>query len=144
MSSRLFLRNLEIKIYKIIILSVVLYGCETLSPILREEHTFSDFENGVLRKISRPEREEVRTGSRRLYSVELHNLYASPHIIRVIKSRRMRWEGYIARMRDMVSVGKSEVKRPFGGPRLGWEDNIRMDIEEMSLEVVDWLYLAQD
>jgi hypothetical protein len=77
---------------------VVLYGCETWSLTLREEHTLRVFENRVLRRIFGPKRDEVTRGWRKLHTEELHNLYSSPCIIRMIKSRRMRWEGHVARM----------------------------------------------
>jgi hypothetical protein len=79
---------------------------------------------------------------------ELHNLYSSSSIIRIIKSRRMRWAGHVARMgeKNMYSllVGKPEGKRPLGRPRCMWIDNIKMDLLEIGLNVVDWIGLAQD
>jgi hypothetical protein len=86
------IKNLKIKIYKTVILPVVLYGCETWSLTLREEHRLRVFENRVLRRTFGPKREE--DGSwRKLHNDELHNLYSSRNIVRVIKSRRMRWTG---------------------------------------------------
>jgi hypothetical protein len=79
---------------------VVLYGCETWSLTLREEHRLRVFENRVLRKIIRPKRDEVIGGWRKLHNEELHNLYCLPSIIRIIKPRRMRWAGHVARMRE--------------------------------------------
>jgi hypothetical protein len=120
LSSRLISKKLKIKIYKTIILQVVLYGCETWSLTLREEHRLRVFENSVLRKIFGPKREE--DGSwRKLQNDELHNLYSSPNIVRMIKSRRMRWAGHVARMREgrgvyRALVGKSDGKRPVGRP----------------------------
>jgi hypothetical protein len=87
----------KIKIYKTIILPVVLYGCETLSLTLREEHRLSVFENRVLRRIFGPKRAEVTGGWRKLHNEELHGLYSSPSI-RVMKARRMRWAGHVARI----------------------------------------------
>jgi hypothetical protein len=89
LSSRLLSKNLKIRIYKTIILPVVLYGCETWSLTLREEHRQRVFENRVLRKIFGPKRDEVTGEWRQLHNKELHDLYSSPSIIRIIKSRRM-------------------------------------------------------
>jgi hypothetical protein len=89
-------RNVKIKIHKTIILPVVLYGCETLSLTLREEHRLRVFENRVLGRIFGPSRDEVTGGWRKLHNEELHGLYSSPSIIRVIKARRMRWAGHVA------------------------------------------------
>jgi hypothetical protein len=77
---------------------VVLYGCETWSLTLREEHRLRVFENSVLRRIFGPKKNEVIGGWRKLHTEELHNLYYSLSIIRMIKSRRMRWAGHVARM----------------------------------------------
>jgi hypothetical protein len=102
----------------------------------------------VLGKIFGPKREE--DGSwRKLHNDELHSLYSSPNIFRVIKSRRLRWAGRVARMgegRDVyrVLVGKPEGMRPLGRPRRRWEDNIKMDLREIGIEVVNWIRLAQD
>jgi hypothetical protein len=85
----------KIKIYKTISLPVVLYGCETLSLTLREEHRLREFENRVLRRIFGPKRDEVTGGWRKLNNEELHGLYSSPSIVRVIKARRMRWAGHV-------------------------------------------------
>jgi hypothetical protein len=84
--------------YKTIILPVVLYGCETWSLMLREEHRLRVFENRVLRRIFGRKRDEVMGERRKLHSEELHNLYSSPNIIRQIKSRRMRWVEHVACM----------------------------------------------
>jgi len=91
-------KNLKIKIYRTIILPVVFYGCETWLLTLREESKLRVFENVVLRKIFGPRRDEVMGGWRRLHNKELHDLYSSPNIVRVIKSRRMRWAGHVAYM----------------------------------------------
>jgi hypothetical protein len=90
LSSRLLSKNIKIRIYKTIILPVVLYGCETWSLTSREEHRLRVFENRVLRRIFRPKRDEMTGDWRKLHNAELHNLYSSPNIIRIIKSRRMR------------------------------------------------------
>jgi hypothetical protein len=148
-SSRLPSRNLEVKIYKTIILPVVLYGCETWSVTLREENRLRVFENRVLRRIFGPNRDEVTGEWRKLHSEELHNLYSPPNIIRQIKSIRMRWAGHVARMGEegnvyRVWMGKPEGKRPLGRPRRRWEDGIRMNLREIGWGSVDWIQLAQD
>jgi hypothetical protein len=100
---------------------------------LREEHRLRVFENRVLRKIFGPRKEE--DGSwRKLLNGELYGLYSSPCIVRVFKSRRMRWEGHVARMGSgravyRVLVGRPECKRPLGRPRRRWEDNIKIGID---------------
>jgi hypothetical protein len=91
-------RNVKVKLYKIVILTVVLYGCETWSLALRQEHRLRAFENRVLRRIFGPNRDEVTGEWRKLHNMELHILYSSPNIIRQIKSRRMKWAGHVARM----------------------------------------------
>jgi hypothetical protein len=91
-------KNLKIRIYKIIILSVVLCECETWSLTLREEHGLKVFETRVLRRIFGPKRNEVTGGWRKLHNEELHDLYSSPSIIRIMKARRVRWAGHVARM----------------------------------------------
>jgi hypothetical protein len=124
LSSRLISKDLKIKIYRTVILPVVLFGYETWSLTLREEHRLRVFENSVLRRIYGPKREE--DGSwRKLHNDELHNLYSSPNIVRVIISRRMRWVGHVALMGERrgvyrVLVGRSECKRPLGRPRRMW------------------------
>jgi hypothetical protein len=99
--SCLLSKILKIKISKTIILPVVLYGCETWSLTVREDPTLKVFENRVLRRIFGPKREEVAGGWRRLHNEELHNLYTSPSVIRVIKSWRMRGVGHVAHMGEM-------------------------------------------
>jgi hypothetical protein len=86
----------KVRIYKTIILPVVPYGCETWSLTVREEYKLRVFENRVLRRIFWPKRDGVTGGWTKLYNEELHNLYFSPSIIRIIKSRRMRWAGHVA------------------------------------------------
>jgi hypothetical protein len=120
-------------IYKTIILPVILYGCETWSLTLREEHRLRVFENKVLRRIFGPKKDKVTGGSRKLHNEELQDLYSSPSIIRIIKSRMMRWAGHVARMREKrnayrLLVGKPRGKRPLGRPRRRWVDNIKMDL----------------
>jgi hypothetical protein len=98
LSSRLLSENIKIGICKTIILPVVLYGCETLSLILKGENRLRVFENRVLRRIFVPKRDEVTGGWRKLHNEELHNLYSSPSIIRMIESRRLSWVRNVARM----------------------------------------------
>jgi hypothetical protein len=104
LSSRLLSRNVKIKIYKTIILPVVLYGCETWSLTLREKHRLGVFENRGLRRIFGPKRDEVTGEWRKLHNDELHILYCCPNIIKQIKSRRMRWSGHVARMGEERNV----------------------------------------
>jgi hypothetical protein len=104
LSSRLLSRNVNVKIYKTIILSVVLYGCKIWSLTLREEHRLRVFENRVLRRIFGPKRDEVTGEWRKLHNEELHNFYSSSNIIRQIKSRRMRWAGHVACMGEERNV----------------------------------------
>jgi hypothetical protein len=125
-----------------------MYGRETWSLILQEEHRLRVFENRVLRGIFGPKRDEVIGGWRKLYNEELHNLYGSS-IIRIIKSRRMRWAGHVTRLGEKrngyrILVGKPERKRPLGRPRRRWEDNISMDLSEIGWGGVDWIDLVQD
>jgi hypothetical protein len=105
---------------------------------LREEHKLSVFENRVLRRIFGPKTEE--DGSwRKLDNDELHSLYSSPNIVRVIKSRRMRWAGHVALMGEgrgvySVLVGRPKGKRPLERPRRRGEDNIKMDLRETGID----------
>jgi hypothetical protein len=107
------------------------------------------FENSVLMRIFGPKRDEVTGGRRKLHNEELHGLYSSPSIIRVIKARRMRWAGHVARMGEVrgarnILVGRPEGRRPLGRPRRRWEENIKMDLREIRFWDVDWIHLAQD
>ena len=134
LSSRLLSRNLKIKIYRTIILPLVLYGCETWSLTLREKRKLRVFENMVLRRV---------------HNEELNDLYSSPNIVRVIKSRRMRWAGHVARMGEERGVyrglvWKPEGRRPLGRSRRRWVDNIRMDLQEVGCGYMDWIGLAQN
>jgi hypothetical protein len=111
-------------------------------------HKLRVFENRLLR-IYGPKRDGVTGEWRKLYDKELHNLYSLPSIIRIIKSRRMRWAGHVTRMvekRNMyrLLVGKPEGKRPLGRPRHRWIDNVKIDLLDKGLSVVDWIGLAQD
>jgi hypothetical protein len=141
-------RTVKVNIYKTIILPVVLYGCETWSLTLREEHSLRVFGNRVLRRIFGPKRDEVTGEWRKLHNEELHNLYSSPDIIRQVKSRQMRWAGHVARMGEKrkgykVLVGKPEGRRPLGRPRQRWEDGIGMDLRKR-MEGVEWIHLAHN
>jgi hypothetical protein len=114
---------------------------------LREEHRLRVFENRVLKRIFGPKRKEDGLW-RKLHNDELHSLYSSRDIVRMIKSRRMRWAGHVARMGEErgvygVSVGKPEGKRPLGRPRRRWENNIRLDLREIGIDVANWIRLAQ-
>jgi hypothetical protein len=107
------------------------------------------FENRVLRRIYGPKRDKVTGDWRKLHNKELRDLYSSPSIIRIIKSRRMRWVSHVVRMGEKrneyrLFVRKPEGKRPLGRPRRRWVDNIRMDIGEVGWGDVDWIDLAKD
>jgi hypothetical protein len=122
--------------------------CETWSLKVREEHKLRVFEKRVLRIIFGPKRDGVAGGWRKLHNEE-HNLYSSPSIIRIIKSRTMRWAGHVARMGEKRNIykllaGKSEGKRPLGRPIRRWIDNIKMELLEIGMSVVEWIGLAQD
>jgi hypothetical protein len=106
-------------------------------------------EGHKLRRIFGPKRDGVTGRWRKLHDEELHDLYSSPSIFRIIKPRRMRWVGHVARMGEKrnayrLLVGKPEGKRPLGRPRRRWIDNIKMDLLKIGLSVVDWIGLAQD
>jgi hypothetical protein len=106
-------------------------------------------ENRVLRRIFGPKRDEVWGGWGELHDEEIRDLYSSPRIIRIMKSRRMLWMGHAARMGEKrnayrLLVGKPEGKRPLGKPRRRWVNNIRMDLGEVGWGDVDWICLAKD
>jgi len=107
------------------------------------------FENMVLRRIFGPRRDEATGEWRRLHNEELNDFYSSPNIVRVIKSRRMRWTGHVARMGEergvyRVLVEKPEGRKPLGRHRLRWVDNIRTYLQEVGCGFMDWIWLAQD
>ena len=105
------------------------------------------FENRVLRRVSGPKRGEITAEWRKLYNEELSDLFSLPNIVLVVKSRRMRWAGRMVHMGEgrgvhRVLVGKPEGKRPLGRPRRRWEDNIKMDLQEVGGGCGDWMELA--
>jgi hypothetical protein len=131
------------------ILPVVLYGCETWSLTLSEEDRLRVFLNRVVRRIFGSKRDEVTGGWTKLRNEELHKLNSSLSIIIMIKARRMRWAGYVARMMAkrrayMLLVGKPEEKRPLRRPRRRWVDNIRIDLREIGWDGMDWIDLSED
>jgi len=133
-------KNLKIKIYRNIILPVVLYGCETWMLTLREECRLRVFENRVLRNKFGPKRDEVTGEWRKLYNTQ----YFSG-----IKSRRARWAGHVAHMGERrgvqrVLVGKHKGKKPPGRPKHRWENNIKMDLHEVGCDGTDRIDVTQD
>ncbi|KAJ4436784.1 hypothetical protein ANN_16916 [Periplaneta americana] len=149
LSSSLPSKNLKVRIYKTVILPVVLYGCKTWTLTLREEQRLRVFENKVLRKIFGVKKDEVTGEWRKLHNAELHALYSSSDIIRNITSRRLRWAGHVARMGESrnayrVLVGRPKGKIPLGRPRRRWKDNIKMDLREVGYDDREWINLAQD
>ena len=149
MSFSLLSKNLKIEIYRTIILPFVVYGCETWLHTLREERRLRVFENRVLRRIYGIKRDEVTGEWSKLHNEELNDLYSSFNIVRVIKSRRMRWAGHVMNMGERtgisrILVGKPEGKRPLGRRRHRWENNIKMDLLEVGCGGMDWIKLAED
>jgi hypothetical protein len=113
---------------------------------LREERKLRVFEHRVL-KIFGPRRDEATGKWRKLHNEELNDLYCSPNSVRVIKSRRMRWAGHVARMGerrcvDSVLVGEPERRRPLGRLRCRWEDDIKMNLQEVGCGAIEWIDLA--
>ena len=103
----------------------------------------------MLRRVFGPKRDEVTGEWRKLHNEELSDLYSLPNIVRVVKSRRMRWAGHVAHTGKgrgvlRVLVGKPDGKRPLGRPRCRWEDNIKMDLQEVGEGHEEWMELAQD
>jgi hypothetical protein len=110
---------------------------------------FIMFISNVSSNIFGPKRDEMTGGWRKLHDEELHGLYSLPSIVRVIKARRMRWAGHVARMGEVrgaynILVGRPEGRRPLGRPRRRWDDNIKMDLREIGFGDVVWIHWAQD
>jgi hypothetical protein len=138
-----------VRIYKTVILPVVLYGCETWSLTVRQVHKLRMFENRMLRRIFGPKRDGVTGGWTKLHNEVPHNLYFSPSVIRILKSRMMRWTGLVARIGDKRIVyrllaRKPEGKRSLGRPRRRWIDNIKMDFSEIGMNVMNWIGVAEN
>jgi hypothetical protein len=134
--------------YRIVMLPVVLYGCETWSLTLREERRLRVFKNRVLRRILGHKRDMV-TGEWRKLHKELYDLYLSPDIVWVIKLRRIKWLGHVSHMGEKrgicrVLVGKPEGKRLLGRLRCRWDNNNKPDLQEVGCGGVDWIKLAED
>jgi len=124
-----------------------LQECETWLLTLREERRLRMFENRVLKRIFRLKRDEVTREWIKTHNEKLNDLYRSPSIVRAIKSRRIRWAGHVARLGKRrsvyrVLVGKPEGNRPLGRPRRRWEDNIKMDLQEVGCRGMDWIELT--
>jgi len=116
---------------------------------MTDEGRLRVFENRVLRRIFGPKRDEVTGEWRKLHNEELNDLSTSPNFVRMIISRRMRWAGHVARIGEgrgvyRVLVGKPEGRRPLGKPRRRWEDNIKIDLQEVGCGGSEWIQLAQD
>jgi hypothetical protein len=140
-------KNIKIRICKTTVLPVLLYGCETWSPTLQEKHRLRVFENRVLRRIFGPKRDEVTGGWRKLHNEELHDLYSSPNVIRMIKSKKMNWTGHVARIGAKrnacrILVRKPEGKGPQGRSRRRWENKIKMHLRKIIWDCMNWIDLA--
>ena len=125
------------------------YGCETWSLTVREERRPRVLGNRVLRRIFGPKKGEVTGEWRKLHKEEINDLYSSPNIVRVIKSRRIRWARHVVRMGERRGVyrnlvGKLDGRRSLGRPRRRWEHDIKMDLQEVGSGGMDWIELAQD
>ena len=139
-------KSLKIKIYRTIILPVVLYGCETWSLTLREERRLRVFKNRVLRSVFGSKRDEIRGSGEKYIMRSLGFFIPYPILCGWLKSRRMRWAGHVARIREgrgvqRFLVGKPEGKRPLGRSRRRWDDNIKMDLQEVGGMETGWSWL---
>ena len=148
LSSSLVIKNIKIEIYRTLILAVVFYGCETWSLTFRAERRQRLCENRVPRRIFGPKRDEVTGEWGIIHNEEFNDLYYSPSFVRVIKSR-MRWTRHVARMGERkyaygVLVEGIEGRNPLGRPRHRWDDNIKLDLQEVECVGMDWNGLAQD
>jgi len=149
LSSSWLSKNIKIKIYITVILPFVLYRYENWSLTLRKEHRLRVFENWMLRRIFGPKRDKITGDWRKLHREELNDVYSSPNIVQLIKSRSRSWAGYVARLEERggvyrVLLGKPEGKGQFARPRCRWEDNIKMDLKEVGCGGMDWTDLAED
>jgi len=149
LSSSLLFKNIKFKIYNTIILSVVWYGCETWSLTMSGGHILEIFENRALRRIFGPMRDEVTVEWRKLHNEEQSDLYCSPNIIQVIKMRRMKWAGHVARRMEKrgayrVLVGKSAGKSHLEDPGLDGRIILRWIFSKWGCGDMDWIDLAQD
>jgi hypothetical protein len=140
-------KNLKIKLYTTVILPIVLYGCEIWSLTLKEERWLRVFGNRVLRRVFGPKRDKVMGEWRILHNEELSDLCWLPNIVRVVETRKMRWTGHVACMREgrgvhRVLMGRPEGKRPLGRPRRRWGDNIITDLQQVGCGGMDLIELA--
>ena len=125
----------------------MLYGCEIWPLTLREKCRLRVFENRILRRMFGPKRDENGEW-RRLHNEKLHSLFRSPNLVRVIKSRRLRWADHVARTKGRraftILIGTPTGKRPLGRPRRRWENNIRMNLREIWIITRNWVDSTQD
>jgi hypothetical protein len=145
MPEKQFLCVLDVKIHSSSTVDLNLYL--TLTNSMGQNHSLEANSRSADQKIFH--RYVNQISWRKLHNDELHNLYSSPNIVRVIKSRSLRWAGHVARIGEgrsvyRVLVGRPEGKRPLGRPRRRWEDNIKMDLRKMGIDEANWIQLAQD
>jgi hypothetical protein len=139
--------NSYVLVFRTVCLKVHFAAVTSWSLTLREERRLREFDDRVLRRVFGPKRDEVTGEWRELHNEELNDLYSLPNIVRVVKSRKMRWAGHVARMGEergvhRVLVGKHEGKKPLGRPRRRWEYYIMMDAQELEVVVgTGWSWL---